>query len=176
MTPNRRLFVDGKNMLLMGSSKYRESELPAIVQRILDIAMQHAMTFLVAEAHGACRSFQDYLAVKQYPQVIVGHARSVRYNAGNWPDIQYGDNLRERERNMIHDCSSAVVIWQDRSSVIAENLEHLKQQATPTYLVEYARAQGIVFSGMLDPNRVYRVFYLRQTRLASDEDASTNRD
>jgi hypothetical protein len=116
----------GGKMLLMGSSKYREDNLPIEIQQILDMAIQHETTFIVAEAHGACRLFQDYLAQKQYEKVVIGHARSIRYNAGKWPDVKYGDNLKERELNMIKDCSSAIVIWQDNSSVIAENLENLK--------------------------------------------------
>jgi hypothetical protein len=143
----------------MGSSKYREDELPSEIQQILDTAIQHEMTFIVAEAHGSCRLFQDYLAAKKYNNVIIGHARSIRYNAGNWPDFKYGDNLKERELNLIRDCVSAVVIWQDNSSVIAENLENLKKLSKPTYLFEYNSRSGSVMSGMLDPDRIYRVFY-----------------
>ena len=55
------------------------------------------MTFIVAEAHGSCRLFQDYLAEKKYRNVIIGHARSIRYNIGDCPTIKYGDNLKERE-------------------------------------------------------------------------------
>ena len=143
----------------MGSSKYRVKELPPDIQKIIDTAMQHEMTIIVAEAHGACRLFQDYLAEKQYRNVIVGHARSIRYNAGEWPDYKYGDNLKERELNMIKDCSSAVVIWQDNSGVIAENLDNLKKYGKPTYLYEYDSLTNSVSSGMLDPSRTYRTFY-----------------
>ena len=146
-------------MLLMGSSKYREEQLPSEIQKILDTAVQHEMTFIVAEAHGSCRLYQDYLAAKKYKNVIIGHARSIRYNAGNWPDIKYGDNLRERELNMIRDCVSGVVIWQDNSGVIAENLENLKKLSKPTYLFEYNSRTGYIKSGMLDPDRIYRVFF-----------------
>jgi hypothetical protein len=146
-------------MLLMGSSKYREDELPSEIQQILDTAIQHEMIFIVAEAHGSCRLYQDYLAEKKYNNVIIGHARSIRYNAGNWPDYKYGDNLKEREINMIRDCVSAVVIWQDNSGVIAENLENLKKLSKPTYLFEYHSRTGSVSSSMLDPDRIYRVFY-----------------
>jgi hypothetical protein len=82
------MFYKGMKMLLMGSSKYRNDTLPSELKQILDTAIQHEMTFIVAEAHGSCRLFQDYLAAKKYDKVIVAHARSIRYNAGDWPDIK----------------------------------------------------------------------------------------
>jgi hypothetical protein len=143
----------------MGSSKYRAEELPIEIKERLDAAMMKGCSFIVAEAHGACRLFQDYLASKGYRDVVVGHARSIRYNAGGWRDRKYGDDLKERERNMISDCDSAVVIWQDESGVIAENLEHLKKLGKPTYLYEYDSTEGNVREGELNPRRSYRKFY-----------------
>jgi len=99
----------------MGSSKYRAKELPLEVTEILDAAMDTGATFIVAEAHGACRLFQEYLASKGYRDVVVGHARSIRYNAGGWRDHKYGEDLKERENNMIRDCDRAAVIWHDES-------------------------------------------------------------
>jgi len=147
---------EGKKVLLMGSNKYRDEKLPKEVKERLDAAMMTGCTFIVAEAHGACRLFQDYLASKGYRDVVVGHARSISYNAGGWRDHKYGDDLKERERNMIRDCDRAVVIWQDESGVIAENLEYLKKQGKPTYLYEYHSMDGTVRAGELDPRRSYR--------------------
>lgn len=42
---------------------------------------------------------QDYLKSKGYRNVVVGHAVRLRYNAGNWEDVQYGKNLKEREED-----------------------------------------------------------------------------
>jgi len=143
----------------MGSSKYKAEELPNEVTERLDAAMDSGASFIVAEAHGACRLFQDYLASEGYRDVVVGHARSIRYNAGGWRDHKYGDDLKERERNMIRDCDRAIVIWQDESGVIAENLEQLKKQRKPTYLYEYDSMDGKVRAGELDPRRSYRKFH-----------------
>jgi hypothetical protein len=143
----------------MGSSKYRAEELPQEVTKILDAAMDAGATFIVAEAHGACRLFQDYLASKGYRGVVVGHARSIRYNTGGWRDHKYGDDLKERERNMIIDCDRAIVIWQDESGVIAENLEYLKKLGMPTFIYEYDSSEGSVRAGELDPRRIYRKYY-----------------
>ena len=143
----------------MGSSKYRAEELPPEVKERLDAAMEKGATFIVAEAHGSCRLFQDYLASKGYRDVVVGHAWSMRYNAGGWRDVKYGDDLKERERNMIRACDCAVVIWQDESGVIAENLEYLKKLGKPAYLYEYDGSDGTVRAGELDPRRSYRKFY-----------------
>jgi hypothetical protein len=143
----------------MGSSKYRAKELPLEVTEILDAAMDTGATFIVAEAHGACRLFQEYLASKGYRDVVVGHARSIRYNAGGWRDHKYGEDLKERENNMIRDCDRAVVIWQDESGVIAENLERLKKLGKPTFLYEYNSTDGSAQVGELDPRRRYRKYY-----------------
>jgi hypothetical protein len=153
------LFFTGDRVLLMGSSKYRQETLPDEVREVIDTAILQDMVFIVAEAFGACRLYQDYLAQKNYRKVIVGHARSIRYNARDWSDHKYGDNLKERELNMIKDCDVAVVIWQDQSGVIAENLENLKKLRKLTYLYEYDRNQNRVRWGTLDPERVYKKQY-----------------
>jgi hypothetical protein len=152
------VFSRGKKLLSMGSSKYREKQLPFEVRDKLDKAMENEMAIIVAEAHGSCRLYQDYLAEKKYGNVTVGHARSIRYNAGGWPTMKYGDNLKEREKNMMKDCDSAVVIWQDNSGVIAENLDYLSKLGKPTFLYEYSSQDGVVYTGMLDPKRIHRTF------------------
>lgn len=155
----------GIRLLLMGSSAFKAKELPPEVRERIDQAIDHGTTIIVGEAHGACRLYQDYLASKGYRNVIVGHAKSLRYNAGNWQDIQYGQDLRERERRMIEDCDEAIIIWQNHSSVIAENLERLKRLKKPTYLYEYNSKNQTVKAGELDPNRIYsRWYYLTRSR------------
>ena len=71
------MFFTGEKMLLMGSSKYREEELPPEIQDIIDTAIDHEMTFIVAEVHGSCRLFQDYLAGKKYGNGIPGPANNL---------------------------------------------------------------------------------------------------
>jgi hypothetical protein len=153
------MFSKEEKMLLMGSSKYRNKILPLEIRDFVDKAIEHGMTFIVAEAHGSCRLFQDYLAEKKYERVIVGHAKSIRYNAGNWPDVKYGDNLKEREYNMIKDCYSAIVIWQDNSGVIAQNLENLKKLRKPTFLYEYNSTRDSIQIGPLDPDSTYITYF-----------------
>jgi len=145
----------GKRSLLMGSSAFNASELPPEVRERIDKAIDCGMTIIVGEARGASRLFQDYLKCKGYRNVIVGHAKSLRYSAGNWKTVQYGQNLKERERRMISDCDSAIIIWMDRSSVTAENLELLKRLNKPTYLYEYSSKSSLARAGELDPNRTY---------------------
>ena len=110
----------------MGSSAFKAKQLPSEVRKRIDEAIACKMTIVVGEAHGACRAYQDYLKSKDYRNVIVGHAIRLRYNAGNWKDIQYGKNLKERERRMIEECDKAIIIWVNNSGVIANNLEILK--------------------------------------------------
>jgi hypothetical protein len=143
----------------MGSSAYNSKKLPADVKKRIDEAMAHKMKIIVGEAPGACRAYQDYLKSKGYRKVIVGHAVKIRYNAGNWKDIRYGDNLKERERKMIEDCDSAIIIWVNNSGVIAENLELLKRLEKPTYIFEYSSETDTTRSGELDPKRTYDPFY-----------------
>ncbi len=149
----------GKKLLLMGSSAFNARELPIEVKERIDEAIAREMTIVVGEAFGACRIFQDYLASKGYRNVIVGHAVKIRYNAGNWKDFQYGRNLKERERRMIEDCDSAIIIWVNNSGVIAENLELLKRLGKPTFLYEYSSETNASKAGELDSKRTYDPFY-----------------
>ncbi len=142
-------------LLLMGSSAYNTKELHPRVRERLDNAMDLGMEIIVGEAKGASREFQDYLAYRCYRKVTVGHARSIRYNAGNWNTRKYGDNLKERELNMIKDCNTAIIIWVNQSSVIAENLERLKRYGKPTLIHEIDAEKGIDKIGELDLRRVY---------------------
>lgn len=113
----------GTKLLLMGSKAFRDSKLPTEIALKIDEAIARNMTILVGEALGACRLYQDFLQSKGYRNVTVGHAKSMRYNVGSWKTSQYGMNLKEREKRMIEDCDSAIIIWTDNSGVIAENLD-----------------------------------------------------
>jgi hypothetical protein len=150
------IYNEGRKLLLMGSSAYKMKELPSEIRERIDLAIENGVLFIVAEAHGSCRLFQDYLASKNYRDVVIGHAKSLRYNAGGWQDVKYGNNLKERERNMIRDCDYAIAIWQDNSSVIAENLEYLKKFRKSTFLFEYNSSDGTFQAGELDPRRSFR--------------------
>jgi hypothetical protein len=149
----------GKKLLLMGSSAFKAKELPAEVKEKIEEAIASDMMIIVGEAFGACRLFQDYLALKDYRNVIVGHAVRLRYNAGNWKDFQYGKDLKERERRMIEDCDSAIIMWMNNSGVIAENLELLKRLGKPTFLYEYSSKINTANAGELDPKRNYDPYY-----------------
>lgn len=148
-----------KKLLLMGSSAFKDRELPVEVKERIDKAMESGMMIIVGEAPGANRIYQDYLKAKGYGNVVVGHAVRLRYNAGNWKDVQYGKNLKERERKMIEDCDSAIVIWMNKSGVIAKDLELLKRLRKPTYLYECSSETDQVRAGELDPKRTYDHFY-----------------
>jgi len=163
-------------LLLMGSSAFN-GELPPKVRERIDRAIDCGMTIIVGEARGANRLFQDYLKCKGYRNVIVGHAKSMRYNIGNWKTVQYGQNLKERERRMIEDCDSAIIIWMDKSSVIAENLESLKRLNKPTYLHEYSSRNNLARAGGLDPNRNYSLIpFVSAGKLLKREKRGKKRD
>jgi len=150
---------DNKKLLLMGSSAFKAEGLPIEVKQRIDQAIERGMKIIVGEASGASRLYQDYLKARGYRNVVVGHAVRLRYNAGNWKDVQYGKDLKERERRMIEDCDSAIVIWMNNSGVIAENLELLKRLGKPTYLYECTSETSQVTAGELDPERTYDPFY-----------------
>jgi hypothetical protein len=156
-------------LLLMGSSAFKAEELPAVVRKRIDEAMAQGMTIIVGEARGACRRYQDYLELKGYEDVIVGHARSIRYNAGGWRTFKYGDDLKERERRMIEDCDSAVIIWVNQSSVIAENLERLRRLEKPALVYEYSTKDGVERFGELDPSRSYSRYYRMRPSFRADD-------
>lgn len=159
----------GRKLLLMGSKAFRARELPPAVMEKINEGIVLRMVIIVGEAPGANWLFQDYLHLKGYKKVIVGHARSIRRNAGNWKTVKYGDDVSSREKKMISVCDSAVIIWADRSGVIAENLEILKRAEKPTFLYEYSNKSGRSKAGWLDPKRVYDPYfywkeYMRQKR------------
>jgi len=153
---------ESKKLLLMGSSKFKARELPLEVRDRIDDAMAENMTIIVGEASGASRLYQDYLNSKAYRNVVVGHAVRLRYNAGNWRAVQYGKNLKEREKAMIEDCDSAIIIWADNSGQIAKNLELLKRLRKTTFLYEYSTKTNKARAGILDPKRTYDKFYYVQ--------------
>lgn len=155
----------GRRLLLMGSKKYRAKKLPARVARKIDEAIACKMKIIVGEVPGACRLYQDYLKSKNYTDVVVGHAKSMRYNAGNWKTKQYGNSVTEREHSMIRACSSAIIIWTDSSGVIAENLELLKRLGKPTFLYEYYTKRRVAKAGWLDPERIYDPYYFWKERM-----------
>jgi hypothetical protein len=155
----RRDKLSGRRLLLGGSKSFRGGQLPAEVREKIDEAIDRKMTIIVGEAPGANRLYQDYLKSRGYAKVIVGHAKSIRYNAGKWPAVPYGNDVHERETNMIEDCDSAIIIWADPSGVIAENLEILKRRGKPTFLYEYSSQTGRAKSDWLDPKRVYDHYY-----------------
>jgi hypothetical protein len=149
----------GERLLLMGSKAFRARVLPVSLKRKIDEAIARGMQIIVGEVPGACRLFQDYLKGKKYNNVIVGHAKSIRYNAGGWKTKQFGLSVTEREQNMIAECSSAIIIWHDKSGVIAENLEILKKMGKPTFIYEYDSGTGKGKADWLDPARTYDPYY-----------------
>jgi len=165
----RKAWSSGRRLLLMGSSAYKAKELPEEVRELIDEAMTREATMIVGEAHGASRRFQDYLRSRGYENVVLGHAKRIRYNAGGWRTFKYGDDLKERERGMIEDCDSAIVIWVNRSGVIAQNLELLKRLGKPTYVYECSTRGDDARFGMIDPSRSYgRPFQRFQVRVDAD--------
>lgn len=148
----------GKKLLLMGSKAFR-ALMPNALKKKLDEAMARKMKIVVGEAPGANWRFQDYLQARGYKNVIVGHAKSIRYNAGKWKTKQYGLDVHERETRMIEECTSAIIIWADRSGVIAENLEILKRAGKPTFMYEYSNKAKKGKTGWLDPKRTYDPYY-----------------
>ena len=149
----------GERLLLMGSKAFRAKVLPISLKRKIDEAITRGMQIIVGEVPGACRLFQDYLKGKKYNNVIVGHAKSIRYNAGGWKTKQFGLSVTEREKNMITECSSAIIIWHDKSGVIAENLEILRRSDKPTFIYEYYSATGKGKADWLDPARIYDPYH-----------------
>ncbi len=89
----------------------------------------------------------------------LGTLKSLRYNAGSWKTVKYGDDVTEREGTMIQEADSALIIWTDKSGVIAENLELLKRRGVPTFIYEYETKTGSAKGSWLDPERMYDPYY-----------------
>lgn len=119
----------------MGSKAFTAEKLPDEIKERINEAITRKMTITAGKAPGANRLYQDFLKAKGYKDVAVGHAKSLRYNAGSWKTIQFGNKVSEREKNMIDSCDSAVIIWVNNSGVVAENLELLKRLGKPTLYI-----------------------------------------
>ena len=79
--------------------------------------------------------------------MVVGHAKSIRYNVGGWPTRKYGDTLPIREKALIEDGDYALIIWVNRSSVIEKNLEYLRRLHKPTFVYEAsATTRGVFYA------------------------------
>ena len=143
----------------MGSKIFKAEKLPSVLQKKINQAIKRKMTVIVGEVSGSCQMFQDYLKSKDYQRVIVGHANSIRYNADNWETMQFGFSVIEREQNMIDECDSAIIIWADKSGVIAENLELLKRLGKPVFLYEYSTKTKTGKADWLDPTRVFDAYF-----------------
>ena len=76
---------------------------------------------------------------------------------------------------MIEDCDSAIVIWVDGSSVIAENLERLRRLGKPTLVYEYSTTSGDERFGELDPKRTYDSYYDWKEHLSKRKRSVENR-
>jgi hypothetical protein len=134
----------------MGSKTFKAAELPPQVVEKIGEATARKMMVIVGEVPSACKLYQDHLKSKSYGSVIAGHAKSMRYNAGRWKTIRYGDDVHERETNMIEDCDSTIIIWADNSGVIIENLQLLKRLRKPTFVYEYSTKTNAAKADWLD--------------------------
>jgi len=129
----------------MGSSAYHDVLPPKEFKEIIDEALQRGDSVIVGEAHGACRAFQNYLYSKGTRNVVVGHAKTIRYNVGGWPTRKYGDTLPEREKALIEDCDYALVIWVNGSNVIKGNLDYLRRLHKPVFVYEVTSTEKGTF-------------------------------
>jgi hypothetical protein len=76
---------------------------------------------------------------------------------------------------MMADCDFAIVIWQNNSGVIAENLRYLKKLGKPTFLYEYDGSTGIVQEGVVDTERDFKIFYPYLKKFKKKEKQSFNK-
>lgn len=131
-----------KKLLLMGSSAYGEELPPKEFMEIVDEAAARGDQIIVGEAHGACRAFQRYLHRIGYTNVVVGHAKTIRFNLGGWQTRKFGESVPERESALIRECDYALIVWVDSSSVIAKNIDYLRRLRKPTFIYEASRRPG----------------------------------
>jgi len=86
----------------------REDMPPEEFREIIDEAVAKGDLIIVGEAHGASRAFQRYLHSKGVGNVVVGHAKTIRYNAGGWLTHKYGNSVPSRKKAFIDDCYARV--------------------------------------------------------------------
>jgi hypothetical protein len=116
------------------------SRLPAEVKKRLDTMIEKRFQILVGDANGADKALQQYLAHKDYPNVIV-HCmeRHCRNNIGHWPTRELAapkgvrgfDFYSIKDRAMADAAEYGLMLWDGKSKGTINNVVNLSRGQKP---------------------------------------------
>jgi hypothetical protein len=112
------------------------SRLPAEVKHRVDTMVEKGFQILVGDANGADKAVQQYLADKQYANVLV-HCmeRHCRNNVGHWPTVEVSapkgargfDFYSVKDRAMADDAEYGLMLWDGKSKGTINNAVNLSR-------------------------------------------------
>lgn len=127
-----KVFIAGSRRLSRLNSEVRER---------IDKIVEKGFTVIVGDANGADRAVQQYLNLKDYPNVIVFCMEGVcRNNVGKWPartiaaahparrDFAY---YSTKDRAMAAEADYGLMLWDGESRGTLTNVVHLVRQGKP---------------------------------------------
>lgn len=109
------------------------SKLNAVIRARLDDLIQCGCTILIGDANGADRAVQQYLAKREYANVVVFCMEECRNNIGHWPqrnieppgarkDFSY---YATKDVAMSKEAQCAVMLWDAKSKGTLQNMLNL---------------------------------------------------
>ena len=132
----------------------------------LDDFMARGCTIFVGDANGADKAIQQYLAARQYSEVVVYCMDRCRNNAGSWPTKRVngcgGSGARdfayyaEKDRAMATDAKCGMMLWDGASKGTLNNIQNLLAEGKKTLVyfsperTFYKLTSGDDLQGLLD--------------------------
>jgi hypothetical protein len=112
------------------------TRLPAEVKHRVDTMVEKGFQILVGDANGADKAVQQYLAGKQYANVLV-HCmeRHCRNNVGHWPTVEVSapkgargfDFYSVKDRAMADAAEYGLMLWDGKSKGTINNVVNLSR-------------------------------------------------
>jgi hypothetical protein len=116
------------------------SRLPSEVKKRIDTMREKRSQILVGDANGADKALQQYLADKDYPNVLV-HCmeRHCRNNIGHWPTREVAapkgargfDFYSTKDRAMADAAEYGLMLWDGKSKGTINNVVNLSRNRKP---------------------------------------------
>lgn len=128
--------------LVLGGSRHIQ-QLPSEVKELLMENIDKNYEFLIGDAPGSDRAFQDFFLQKKYSRVkIYSSAGYIRNNVGNW-DWELIDSGMKSKSNAVHAfkdrhmcklSNSGIMIWDCQSAGTLSNVIDLVRQGKNCYI------------------------------------------
>lgn len=118
--------------VFIGGSRAVSRLNPIIRERLDDLVRRQCVIF-IGDANGADRMVQQYLAEREYPNVVVYCMAHCRNNAGSWPvkKVESASKTKDfayyaaKDLAMARDAKCGVMLWDGASKGTLNNIQNL---------------------------------------------------